>query len=389
MKKLLTILFFSLAWGLTLQAQSVSDLKKEQKKLQDDMALTQKMLKETKRSETATNNKLNLLNQNIKTQKKLISNLDREIGALDREMTQLSSQRDSLIVEQELLLEDYARLVRESHYQQIHLSPLLFVLSSQNFNQLVRRVRYLREFVAYRQFQIEKLQNIKKEVQLRNELLSSNRREKATALTQQQRQKESLDRDQKKHQQMLSELKKKEKNLANKQKQQQKRIDEINRKIDSIVQEQTRKQSKDQLTKEQKLLDGGFAKNKGRLPWPVSKGIISHHFGREQRDTYVVTDNKGIYIQTTKGEKARAVFDGEVTAIILLSNTYAVIVQHGSYRTVYGGLSVLSVKKGDKVTAKQNLGTIFSDPNDDNKTELYFQIYEEKTIRNPEVWLSK
>lgn len=380
-----------MACTLSLHAQTVSELQKEQKKLQEDIALTQKMLKETKRSETATTNKLNILGQNIKAQKKLITSLDREIGALDMQMTELSSRRDSLVLVQNSLKDDYARLVRESHYEQIRLQPLLFVLSSRSFSQLIRRIRYLQEFASYREEQVCGLELIEAAIEAQNEQLAQNRREKASTLTQQRKQKEQLDRDEKKQKQMLAELKKKEKNLSAKQKEQQTKIAELNRKIERIIQEQSKKQTKDQLTPEQQLLDGGFAKNKGRLPWPVAKGTISGHFGKQQHPVYsqVVMDNKGIYIQTTKGEKARAVFDGEVTAIIQLGNTYAVIIQHGTYRTVYSGLSSLSVKQGDYVTARQNLGTIYSDPAEDNKTELYFQIYEEKNIRNPELWISK
>jgi septal ring factor EnvC (AmiA/AmiB activator) len=99
-------------------------------------------------------------------------------------------------------------------------------------------------------------------------------------------------------------------------------------------------------------------------------------------------DNKGIYIQTTAGEQARAVYKGEVTSCFMMGNTYAVIIQHGNYRTVYAGLSRLSVKAGSKVETKQNLGTIYTDPEQDNKTELYFQIYKGRDILNPSAWIS-
>ena len=145
------------------------------------------------------------------------------------------------------------------------------------------------------------------------------------------------------------------------------------------------------MTKEQKLIAGGFEANKGRLPWPVEKGMISGHFGKQQHPVYslVTIDNKGIYLQTTAGAKARAVYKGDVTSCFMIANTYAVIIQHGNYRTVYSNLSKLSVKQGDKVEPKQAIGTIFTDPEQDQKTELYFQIYKDRDILNPELWIAR
>ena len=155
--------------------------------------------------------------------------------------------------------------------------------------------------------------------------------------------------------------------------------------------QQTDKASKTTMTKEQQLLAGGFEKNKGRLPWPVEKGFISGHFGKQQHPVYehVIMDNIGIYIQTTAGAKARAVYAGEVTSCFMVAGTYAVIIQHGNYRTTYSNLIKLNVKQGDKVEAKQTIGTIFTDPEQDQKTELYFRIYKDRDILNPELWLTR
>ena len=119
--------------------------------------------------------------------------------------------------------------------------------------------------------------------------------------------------------------------------------------------------------------------------------MISGHFGKQQHPVYqhVTIDNKGIYLQTTAGSKARAVYQGEVTSCFMVAGTYAVIIQHGNYRTVYSNLSKLQVKQGDKVDTKQAIGTIYTDAEDDQKTELYFQIYKDRDILNPELWIAK
>lgn len=372
-------------------AESVKDLQKKQKKLQEQIEQTNKMLKQTKRDESATVNKLNLINQNIKNQKKLIRTLDSEIVALNREMNQLSSKRDSLQIILERYKNDYAQMVRQSHYARMQQSPLLFLLSSDSFQQLARRARYLQEFAHFRQEQVRRIEATQAEIDIQNELLQANKNEKQTALSSRKREQENLKRDERKQQNMLSQLKSKEKDLNKQLKQQQKKANELNKKIDDMIRKQTEKASKTTLTKEQQLLAGGFEQNKGRLPWPVEKGMISGHFGKQQHPVYsqVTIDNKGIYLQTTAGTKARAVYKGEVTSCFMIANTYAVIVQHGNYRTVYSNLSKLNVKQGDKVETKQYIGTIFTDAEQDQKTELYFQIYKDRDILNPELWIAK
>ena len=372
-------------------ADSVKDLQKKQKKLQQEIEQTNKMLKQTKKDETATMNKLQLLGQNIKNQKQLIRTLDNEIVALNREMNRLNTKRDSLQAVLESYKDDYAQMVRASHYARVQQSPLLFLLSSDSFQQLARRVRYLQEFAHFRQQQVKRIENTQAEIDLQNELLQANKKDKQTALSSRKKEQENLKRDERKQQNMLSQLKSKEKDLNKQLKQQQKRVAELNKKIDDMIRKQTEKASKTTLTKEQKLIAGGFEANKGRLPWPVEKGMISGHFGKQQHPVYsqVTMDNKGIYLQTTSGTKARAVYKGEVTSCFMVANTYAVIVQHGNYRTVYSNLSKLNVKQGDNVETKQTIGTIYTDAEQDQKTELYFQIYKDRDILNPELWIAR
>lgn len=375
----------------TASAETVKELQNKQKKLQQEIEQTNKMLNQTKRDESATMNKLQLIGQNIKNQKKLIHTLDNEITALDREMKKLDVTRDSL---QRLLdgyKADYAQMVRQSHYACMQQSPLLFLLSSDSFQQLARRARYLQQFARFRQEQVRRIEHTQEDIDVQNILLQANRSDKQTALSTRKREQANLQRDERKQKTMLDQLKSKEKDLAKQIQQKQNKVNELNKKIDDIVRKQAEKASKTSLTKEQKLLAGGFEANKGRLPWPVENGMISGHFGKQQHPVYsqVTIDNKGIYLQTTEGTKARAVYKGEVTSCFMVANTYAVIIQHGNYRTVYSNLSKLSVKQGDMVETKQSIGTIYTDPEQDRKTELYFQIYKDRNIINPELWIAK
>ena len=382
-------ILFLLGLALNAQAQSVKDLQAQQRKLQEDIEQTNKMIKQTKSNEKVTLNKINLLGQDIKTRKKLIGSINNEINALDREMRQLSRRKQDLQRQLDSLRNDYARLVRETHYADIQQSPLLFLISSNSFHQLLRRIRYMQEFAQFRQEQVKRIEGLKTEVEIQNNLLSDNKQERQTALKKQKREQESLARDEKKQKSMLSELKKQEKKLVAQQKQQQKEVDKLNKQIEKLIAQQVDR--KQQLTKEQALIAGGFEANKGRLPWPVEKGYISGQFGKHQHPVYenVTVNNKGIFIQTTSGSDARAVYEGEVTSCMVLGKTYAIIIQHGNYRTVYTGLQKTYVKAGDKVKSKQAIGRIFSDTEQDNKTELQFQVWRDRDILNPSLWIAQ
>ena len=239
--------------------------------------------------------------------------------------------------------------------------------------------------------QVDRIKSTQAEIDTQNELLRANKHDKLVVLDDKKREQDKLKRDERKQKTMLNQLKSKEKDLNKQLKNQQKKVAELNKKIDDMIRQQAEKASKTSLTKEQQLIAGGFEANKGRLPWPVEKGMISGHYGKQQHPLYehVILENKGIYIQTVAGSKARAVYKGEVTSCFMVNGTYAVIVQHGNYRTVYSNLSKINVKQGDQVEIKQTIGTIFTDPEQDQKTELYFQIYKDKNYINPELWIAK
>ncbi|MCQ2342095.1 MAG: peptidoglycan DD-metalloendopeptidase family protein [Paludibacteraceae bacterium] len=387
MKHLLAIILITLP--LIAGAQTVKDLQQEQQKLQQEIKETDRMLSQTKNDKKSTQNKLNLINRDIKNRKKIISSINTEITILNRDIASLTSKRQKLQTELEDHKLEYARMVRETHYADIQHAPLLFLLSADNFQQLMRRIRYMYEFQQYRKAAVQRIQGIQTDIDIQNNLLEERKQDKNTALQVQKTEQDKLARNERQQQKMLKDLKQQESTLTAQLKKQQKKADEINRKIENMIRQQT--QSKTTLTKEQQLIAGGFERNKGLLPWPVEKGFISGFFGTHQHPVYehVTINNKGIYLQTVAGAAARAVYEGEVSGILVLGSTYAVIVQHGNYRTVYSNLKDILVKQGDKIKTKQNLGHIATDTENDNKTELFFQIYMDRNLQDPTPWLAK
>ena len=192
-------------------------------------------------------------------------------------------------------------------------------------------------------------------------------------------------------------LQKKDKDLRKKLENQQKLAMKLEQEIQRSIAEEAKKSAAKtskapgvKPSPELKNLSDDFSMNKGKLPWPLQRGLITDHFG-EHPDLvlkHVMRKNSGIDITTESGAKARAVFKGEVTKVLAMGGNWAIILRHGSYLSVYSNLSGVSVQVGQKVEIKQDLGTVFTDREDDNRTVLKFQLWYENSKLDPEKWIS-
>ena len=404
------IVFLAFSSAIFAQVQTVKQLENERKETLKKMETTNNLLNQTKKSQQSSLNKLSLLKTNINERKSLINTINKEVNQLDNEISQLNLQQKELERKLDVLKADYARFVQESYINRSFYNKITFVFSAESFDQSFRRLRYLQEYTDYRKEQVKEIEKICVEIEEKNRATEKYRLTKLSVLQQKESEAKKLTKDQQSEQKMLTDLKKKEGTLKSQLKEQEKKAAQLNKKIeqmiaDQIKQDETKKKKslpkdkQDQdvtgvnaLTKEEKLINGNFEANKGLLPWPVERGAITGNFGVQPHPILknVTTDNKGIYIQTPQGADARAVFEGEVTQRFAIpGNNNAVIVKHGIYRTVYANLTEIYVKEGDKIKPKQRIGKIYTDDEHDNKTELYFQLWKEKTILNPEPWVAK
>ena len=428
--------------GLGTQAQSVKELETQRKKTLQMLESTNKMLNETKKSQRSSLNKLSIINKNINVRKTLISSIAVEINALDSEVGRLSQEKRLLENRLSSLKKDYAKLVQEAHINRSVYSKIMFVMSAETFDQSYRRFRYIKEYTDYRKEQVQKIEKVKIDIVSKSDSLNKNKNTKEDVVKQKEIEAKKLSKDQSKEKVLLTDLQKKEKKLRDDLKIQQRKANDLDNKIARLIAEEIRKaeearkaelakkaeeerkrqlaEDKKQpskttekqdtqvtkakpskstntlavsaLTKEETLISGNFSANSGRMPWPTDKGFISGRYGVHPHPvlTHVTTNNKGIYIQTPAGTNARAVFEGEVTQRFSIpGSNNAVIVKHGDYRTVYANLTNIYVNVGDKISAKQAIGRIYTDGDSDNKTELYFQIYKGRTLLNPESWIAK
>lgn len=396
--------------------QTRSQLEKKKKKLNSEMQTTQKMIKQTEKSRKGAENKLLLTKQSIKQGQEYINLLNSEITVLDKDIDSIKTVKDDYTNRLEQLRREYAANIKMLYRQSKRnsMTEIMFIISADNLNQGIRRFRYLQQLSTKRKAKAIEIGVITDSLASKETQLTENKLMKEQAMSEREALQKKLETQQKSQNKQLNSLKKKENELKKKQKEQQAQINKLNKKIQEAIEAEIAAQKKKQeeaakkagnsktttpsssntyaLSKEEKLIAGNFEANRGKLPRPVERGNITGHFGVHPHPylDQVSVNNKGIYIQSPAGTEARAVFEGVVTSIFMLQGAnQSVIIRHGNYSTVYNNLSSVYVKKGDKVSARQKIGKIFTDAENGNKTELYFLIYKDRQCLNPEVWLAR
>lgn len=401
MKKVLGVLILVLLSSGMMMSQTVSELQARKKKALENLELTSSLIEKNSKSKTKTLTQLNLLNAEIKQRQSVINTLNAEIRGINKDLNKLRNETNKLQQQLDTLKKEYSVLMYHTYFKKSKYEELMFVLSAKDFAESFRRYRYIKQYSEYCQKKTEEINVAKAELNAKLKETEKVRAERLSVLNERKKENTKLQNEKNKQNKLIKDLKKKEKQLKAELKKQQKLANKLNEQIEKKIAEEAKKSSKPSssgsgktfaLTKEEKLLSGNFEKNQGRLPWPVLKGIVVGHFGIHPHPVlkHVTTNNKGIYIQCPKGTEARAVFEGEVTQVFTIAGSNkTVIIKHGIYRTVYSNLTKVNVKVGQKVKTKDNIGTIYSDPEDGDKTELYFQVWKDKNIHNPENWLSK
>ncbi len=400
------------------QSDAVRQLEKERKAALEEIELTNQLLSAADSSAKSSLNRLNLLSQQIESRKKVISILTQETAEIDRRMSEMQQEIDGLQKELDEKKSNYEKSVQGLYQRKGSLDKLLFILSAGDFAQSLRRMRYLKEYAAWQRMQAASIVDKQKEISLKKGELEKTRAEKQALLAKREEENRLLMSEEANQQKEIDQLNKKRRTLQAQLRQKQQQAEALNRQIEKLIaeeiaraeaaererrkQEEVKKKSESEervaeskggyaMTKAERQLSGSFASNKGRLPYPVTgRHTVVATFGEQQHQQlkYVRTNNNGIDIQTSPGADARSVFDGTVTRVFTLPGfNNSIIVRHGNYLTVYSNLSQVYVKAGDKVSTRQALGRIYSDPEDGNATILHFQLWKEKVKQNPLPWL--
>ena len=396
-KKIFVCLFF-LSMFFSSYGQSINDLRKEKEKTSQEIDYINHLLKETDRNAKTSINRLTILEQKIRLQGNLISNINSELKYLDSTISRSSQNIDSLNADLVHIKNRYAGMIRYARRNQDQNNQLVFLLSAEDFNQAYKRFAYLKQYADYRRTQVEEITGLKEKLGQLMADLNKRKSDKQQLLSSRISQSDKYEKQKTDQKEYFVILQKKEKDLRKKLENQQRIAANLELEIEKSIAEEARKAAAKAAkipgikpSPERKNLSDDFAMNKGKLPWPLQRGLITDHFG-EHPDLilkHVIKKNSGIDITTQSGSRARAVFKGEVTKVLAIrGGNMAIILRHGSYLTVYSNLASVSVQVGQKVDTKQEIGTVFTDREDDNKTVLKFQLWYENNKLDPEKWIS-
>lgn len=425
MKYFFLILTLIMALPVQGQTKKINALKSQKAKMEKGIKDKQVKLDNTRKQAVKKEQTADFIEDQLQSRLDYIHRLERDIDTLDNRVNRL--EQELLKLEEELgkKKEKYRQSLRYARNSQDLRNPLLFILSAESFPQIYRRMRYAREFAA-----LQKnlgIQLMAKQQQVRskqNELLAA-KQQMSNTVQEVIKQRRQLTREHSIVRANAQELRKRQKQIEKEVAEQQKQLNELSKKIDELVAyeiEQARKRAEAEarrkqeaeakkkgqkggkstqptqttkggspskwLTAEDKQLNGSLEQNKGRLPVPITGPYrVERRFGLTHITSSVVLDNKGVNYQGQEGARARAIFDGEVSAVFQLGNLKNVLVRHGSYISVYCNLSSTIVTRGQKVKARDILGTVAA--NEKGNFVLHFQLRKETEKLNPEKWIGR
>ena len=405
-RKNFALLALFLAWAPFLFAQQDrSQLEDEKKRLEAEIEFNNRLLEETQQSRQASLGELTAIKSKIGKREALIKTIQSEMSLLDRQIGTIQDSIEILSDELEMLKDEYARMIYYAYKNKNMYDRLMFIFAAEDLNQAYQRLKYFQYYNQYRKHQAELIEAKTRALENKNIALQESKREKESLLSDQQQERDQLSREQGEKDRTVQSLSKKEKDLRKKIKDQEAAALKLQKAIEDIIAEEIRlaaERAKKEgaetstsgmfpLSPAEMALSEDFANNKGKLPWPLAQGIISSRFGEHPHPVLknVKIMNNGIDVMTSPAAEVRAVFSGTVTRVINVpNNNNVVIIRHGEYLTVYSNLDEVSVRKGEAVTTGQRIGTVFTNP-DEGKTELHFEVWQSKTLLNPEDWILK
>lgn len=384
---------------------SKKDLEKKREKLQREIDQTNKQLQDVSKNKNVSLSQVEALKKKIRLRTELIGNINSEIKTLGRQISLTSTEIKTLENNMAQLKANYAEMILFAQASRNKYQTMMFIFSASDFNQAYKRLKYLQQFSEFRRQEAEKIMHTQNLLAEKKSDLEQQKKEKSGLRSSEEKHRKNLESEKSQQDKMIATLSESEKKLQKQLKDKLKAKEKLDRAIENIVRKEIENAKKKavasgkknvtnenvfSLTPEAQQLSANFAGNKGSLPWPVEQGRISSTFGEHPHPQLkaVTIKNDGIDIQSNKGSQVRSVFNGEVSGTVNLPGGSAVIIRHGEYLSVYSNVEDLYVKKGDKVTTKQKIGTIRTN-SESNKAELNLQIWKGFTKLNPQLWLAR
>lgn len=388
------------------QVDKQKELEEKRKAILEEIKQINSLLFKTKKEEKSVLSQVEDINQRIKASENLIRVTNQQANLLTRNINSNMDKIGALREELKLMKADYAAMVQKSYKSKSQQSRIMFLLSSENFLQAYKRVQYMKQYAAFRKKQGEGIRIKTEELQKLNADLIEQKKTKQKLIAENEIAKNRLTEERKSQQALVATLKQDESKYTSQIRKKQQEADKIDREIDALIRaaiEEANRLAKASnkvaskpessgafaMTAEDKALAANFVSNKGKLPWPVEKGMVIKSFGTHQHPQFpnVTTNSSGVEIATEDNAPVRAIFEGQVMSIQVIKGANKVVfIQHGDYISVYSNLATVSVKKGDKVATKQTIGTV-AKSSTEGRTVLKFYIYQNKTKINPANWI--
>lgn len=413
--RLLGLLAFLLLSNLSY-GQTRKELEKQRRKTEEEIAVTKKILKETKAKKQQSLREITTIARLIEKREELIQTINQEIVYVNNDVDKKKNDIESLNIQIDQEKQNYAKALVQAYKNKKVYNHALYFFAAQSFNQFVQRMKFNSYLNAAQEKFLFRIHQKREQLELALDELLGLKTAKETLAKNKQNEVKELEQDKTAKNKVVVALTGKEAELKRNLEKQKKAKENLNAQINAIIareiaaerkkaQEQQKTQTNNNtgktdpkkpntqapsVTPEVKTLSDNFAANKGKLPWPVEKGFISERFGTHAHEKLdqITVQNNGIDIQASAGSKARCIHKGTVTAVISIPGMgKAVIINHGEYYTVYSKLSDVSVSQGQSVAFKQSIGSIGED--EDGATEIHLEIWYNQDKQNPEAWLAR
>ena len=392
MLRCVSIVLVSLMLTQAYAQKSRTELEREKLRNRKKLEETNKILNETKEKQQASLGQLSALNEKIDLQENKIKNIRSELLLLDSDILENNEVVEAMEDDLKELKKEYGAMVYAASKVKYSNRFIVFLFSAESFKQLQRRLDYLRFYAEARRKQVAEIQKVTEALLDQQKTLNSKRLEKKSLLNSEYIENTNLQGMRLEQAALIQDLKKKEKELNEEIKSIRKANAALEKLIADLIKSEIRKSTKVRnadkisLTPEAGIVSRSFSGNKSKLIWPVENGFISSRFGKQAHPVLknVVIDNLGVKIQTNKGEKVRAVFDGVVGSIASIQGSNLVTIQHGDYFTVYSNLKNINVKAGQKIKMKDIIGEV---QDHDGIAEVQFQIWNNMERLDPQTWL--
>lgn len=393
---LLVSLFICLS---TFAQKTQKKLEAERKELLKEIAVIKNLNKQSEQKEKSLLDQVNGLEREINALNKLVRLTNRQANYLSKKMKANTAEIDNLTTELANLKEDYAAMIQKSYKSKSSQNRLMFLLSSENFDQAYKRVVYMQQYAKYRRSQGVLIEEKTERLKVLNEDLEKQKQAKEKLIVENRNTQKSLQQEKQKQQGLIAKINKDQAKYAKQIREQQRKANAIDRQIEKLIKEAIARANKKAgkakntrtfaLTAEAKVLADKFKNNKGKLPWPVIKGTVIKGFGKQRHPVLknIEINNSGVDIETEKGQVARAIFNGEVSTVQAIKGAGILVqIRHGNFISTYYNVEDIQVKEGDKVTTKQAIGKVHTNSKT-GRAIMKFSIYKDQSFLNPQQWI--